>query len=351
MNRRPVTVFFKLGALGDTIMTTPALRAYRKSFPHEEIIYIIGKTCEAALLGNPNIDRLITFDDDAFYTGGVVTRMRTMFKVTNLIKSCRAEKIFIMQRDGAWDHAAKNAGITERFGFSDGKSKYLTRALTNWDEFHEVDAYIELCKLAEGFKPDGHVMNVYHSESEPERVASLTGRLFEKRVIAVAPGGRSGMKAEDDLRRWRGYLELIRKIVAESDCNVLVIGSKSDKDLLDTGGFDEARVKNLCGKIPVAGSYAALKRCTVLVANDGGAMILGAAAGIPVVSIFGPTSPLNRYPITNHLSRYIWLEKKCSPCIKNGSFPRRTNHSCMGDITPDMVFAEIKDVLSRIGQK
>ncbi|MCD8490809.1 MAG: hypothetical protein LRY51_02320 [Geovibrio sp.] len=99
MSRRPVTVFFKLGALGDTIMTTPALRAYRKSFPHEEIIYIIGKTCEAALLGNPNIDRLITFDDDAFYTGRMIARMKTVFKVTNLIKSFRAEKIFIMQRE------------------------------------------------------------------------------------------------------------------------------------------------------------------------------------------------------------------------------------------------------------
>lgn len=351
MSRRPVTVFFKLGALGDTIMTTPALRAYRKSFPHEEIIYIIGKTCEAALLGNPNIDRLITFDDDAFYTGGMIARMKTVFKVTNLIKSFRAEKIFVMQREGAWDNAAKSAGVPERYGFSEGKSKHLTRMLTNGDEFHDVDAYIELCKLAEGFKPDGHAMNVYHSEAEPERIRNLSGSLFDKKVIAVAPGGRSGMKTEDDLRRWRGYLELIKKITAETDCNVLVIGSRSDKELLDTSSFDESRVKNLCGKIPVAGSYAALKRCAMLIANDGGAMILGAAAGIPVVSIFGPTCPLNRYPITNHLSRYIWLEKKCSPCIKDGSFPKKTDHSCMKDITPDMVFAEVKDILGQLEKK
>lgn len=351
MSRRPVTVFFKLGALGDTIMTTPALRAYRKSFPHEEIIYIIGKTCEAALLGNPNIDRLITFDDDAFYTGGAIARMKTVFKVTGLIKSFKAGRIFIMQKDSSWNNAAKSAGVPERFGFGEEKNKHLTHALKNSDDFHEVDSYIEICKLAEGFRPDGHTMNVYHSEAEPERIKSLTGNLFSKKVIAVAPGGRSGMKAEDDLRRWRGYTELIRKIISETECNILVIGSRSDKELLDTNGFDEARVKNLCGKIPVAGSYAALKRCAMLVAGDGGAMILGAAAGIPVVSIFGPTNPLNRYPITNHLSRYIWLEKDCSPCIKDGHFPKKTDHACMEEITPDMVFAEVTDILEKSPQK
>lgn len=348
MERRPVTVFFKLGALGDTIMTTPALRAYRKSFPHVEIIYVVGKTCESALSGNPNIDRLITFDDDPIYYGGKISRIKMFFNVIKLLKSLKADKIFVMQKDDKWNYAAEKAGIAEKYGFSAKPSKSLDYFFDQPENMHEIDSYINLCLLEKGCKPDGQRLNLYNGEHEPERVLGLTGNLFRKTVIAIAPGGRSGLKAEDDLRRWGGYLELIKIILEKTDCNILVIGSRSDKKLLDTSTIEGERLLNICGKIPVGGSLVALKKSDLLISNDGGAMIIGAAAEIPVISIFGPTNPKGRQPLSNKLSRYIWLEKDCSPCIKNSSFPKKTDHSCMNDITPEAVLKEIQDVLSQL---
>ena len=37
---------FKIGALGDVLMTTPVLRNLRKTFPKAEITYLVGSFCD-----------------------------------------------------------------------------------------------------------------------------------------------------------------------------------------------------------------------------------------------------------------------------------------------------------------
>jgi heptosyltransferase-2 len=58
---------------------------------------------------------------------------------------------------------------------------------------------------------------------------------------------------------------------------------------------------------------AVLARCTAFVGNDSGIMHLAAATGIPLVAIFGPTSPV-RFGPWGINSRIVYSHLPCSPC-------------------------------------
>jgi ADP-heptose:LPS heptosyltransferase len=58
--------------------------------------------------------------------------------------------------------------------------------------------------------------------------------------------------------------------------------------LLDT--IPRTRLIDLMGRLDVLNAYACLMRCRIFIGNDSGLMHLAAAAGIPTLGLFGPTS-------------------------------------------------------------
>ncbi|ENN95565.1 glycosyl transferase family protein, partial [Methanocaldococcus villosus KIN24-T80] len=51
-------LLFKIGAIGDALMTTPLIRQLRKNFPNAQIDYLIGKHAHAVLEGNIYLNNL-----------------------------------------------------------------------------------------------------------------------------------------------------------------------------------------------------------------------------------------------------------------------------------------------------
>jgi ADP-heptose:LPS heptosyltransferase len=159
-----------------------------------------------------------------------------------------------------------------------------------------------------------------------------------------------------DTRRWplEHYRALTELILAHTDCRVLLIGSERDAPLTRQLVLDPRRTLDLAGQADPAGTAAALRRCALLIAHDSGPMHLGAAAGIPVIGLFGPTQPEEKVPLTHALSRYLWRgpELKCSPCYRDGVQPPCSHPQykfCMVSLTPAEVFAQAREILHARG--
>jgi heptosyltransferase-2 len=81
---------------------------------------------------------------------------------------------------------------------------------------------------------------------------------------------------------------------------ILLTGTQADgavaRDVRTLARHGE-RIIDLTGRTNIQLLAAVLKRCAVYVTNDTGAMHIGAAVGVPLVAIFGPTDPRTTSPV------------------------------------------------------
>src|SRR5260370_3096145 len=101
---------------------------------------------------------------------------------------------------------------------------------------------------------------------------------------------------------------------------------------------------DLTGKTAITDLPALLSQCHLFIGNDSGAMHVAAAAGLPIVAVFGPTDPFGTSPVTPRCS-IVQQKPYCSPC-----FLRRcpTDHRSLPAVTAGMVEAAARPWLSSI---
>jgi heptosyltransferase-2 len=73
-------------------------------------------------------------------------------------------------------------------------------------------------------------------------------------------------------------------------------------------------VRNLCGSTALADVVDLCAVADVAVSNDSGLLHLAAAAGAPVVAIYGSSSPAFTPPLTE-MATVVWRQLECSPCF------------------------------------
>ena len=86
---------------------------------------------------------------------------------------------------------------------------------------------------------------------------------------------------------------------------------------------------------------ALLSLSSFLVTNDSGPMHIGAALGVPLVAIFGPTDWRRTSPWTS-LAKVVRVEIDCSPCRRRVC---DRGHECMLGVTPGMVVDAARQLL------
>ncbi|MYE91634.1 glycosyltransferase family 9 protein, partial [Candidatus Poribacteria bacterium] len=54
-------LILRMGPLGETLLTTPVIRALRRRFPEAHIAYMVAPGREDLVSENPNLDEVITY--------------------------------------------------------------------------------------------------------------------------------------------------------------------------------------------------------------------------------------------------------------------------------------------------
>lgn len=159
---------------------------------------------------------------------------------------------------------------------------------------------------------------------------------LDKPVIALLPGAEYG-----EAKRWpvEYYASLANKLSNEG-YQVWILGSDKDRVAAEVIAKNDS-IANLCGKTLLEDSIDLLSVCRSAVTNDSGLMHIAAAVGIPLVAIYGSSTPDYTPPLTNK-AKIEYLALECSPCFKRECPLGHTN--CLKNITVNDVFNNVKNI-------
>jgi len=323
--------------VGDAVMAIPALEAIRRTHAQDEISLLARPAVADLFLGQAFADRILRYDFRGNHRGWL-GRGR-------LVAELRKEKFDIavlLQNafEAAW--LAWRAGIPERIGYArDARGPLLTKAIGVPREGeipkHESHYYLELLRRAGWIEASPEIPPIRLLVTEAARTAAESalrsaGARENAWRCAIAPGASYGAA-----KCWppERFALLADRLISECGADVIFFGTPGEKEI---AAHIRSKMKSgaisLVGETSMRDLAALFASCSIFIGNDSGAMHVAAAAGLPVIGIFGSTDPEGTAPVTEQFT-LIREAVSCSPC-----FLRRcpVDHRCMGRITVDSVY-------------
>ncbi len=344
-------VVIKPCCLGDLLMTTPLLEVIRHNYPDAKITYVAGTWSKVIVEHVPSVSSVIDCG-----TVGIPGRytLRNYFLLALRLRRKHFDLAFVLDRSPMLTLLPWLANVPRRVGpDSLGRGFSLTDRVTVSSSpkhlQHQADIYLDLARALK-LVVNHPYMRFVPTEAEQQQVPFTpdTSRL----PVAVFIGGGSNPGMELTSKRWpvERYREIVYKLVHERNAQVLLIGGSDDaalnSSLLHDLDVPEGSVLNLAGKTNFGESAALLQRCKLFIGNDSSPMHLAAAVNIPVIAIFGPTSPqeYGPYPLEDPKHIALWRNPKGRPCFFLGKMQLCTDCTCMQSVT----LADVWDAVQRL---
>jgi len=332
--------------LGDVIHSLPFLKAVKDTFPQASIEWVISKKLKGILEGNPLISELIVFDKDSWKS---IKNLPQTLKDISLLKKTLKTKHYDMVIDlqGLLRSGliALSAPAPLKIGFANARegSRYLyDRKVPVNGVSHAVDRYLEVAR-AIGARVDRIEFPLYIDSEAKERVKRLIGEINE--YIIIVPSARWYTK------RWPP--EYFASLISKLSIPCIITGAKVDEEIarkiikIEATGHGQQvteNILNLCGKTDLKELVALIAGAKAVVSNDSGPMHIGAALGVPVIALFGPTDPLKTGPYgwqKNRNLKVLRANVSCSPCFKK----KCKEPICMSNINVETVFEALREYL------
>ena len=230
------------------------------------------------------------------------------------------------------------AGIPKRIGYR-GEARYglLTdaRPLTKKALPRLVDRFAALA--ATRGSPVPMVTSPVLVPDVANRAAAMRALHLktDRPVMVLCPGAEFGAA-----KRWppNQFAELAAMFLRDG-LQVWIVGSPNDRiaadAVLNSLGDNVSKVRDLTARTDLGTAIDMLSAASVVISNDSGLMHAAAAVGVPLVALFGSSSPLYTPPLSP-LATIAKIEIACSPCFKRecplGHF------KCMRELKPPMVY-------------
>jgi len=349
--KRETALIVKLGAIGDVVMSLPVADAIKKESPACRITWLIGSRAAALIEGHPSIDELLVIDENDFWK----KRLFSLFKLLWTVRQRHFDRVYLLHWSTLFHVFFWLAGIPDRHGFArGGKSFGLTRSVPYGEGTGaplQVNQYLSVVSGA--YPQDNQVRLTPHLVLEPTLESSvlktMRTRFPDRAWITMAPGGGNNPKAQMPERRWpvSSFSQLAQELIRETSYAILILGDRSESQLLDALGPDMApHFLNLAGALTLKESAVLIKHSLLFIGNDSGLLHVAGAVGTPNLSFFGPTSPVDKVPVWTRY-RVLYRSEPCSPCYKFGVAPPCPYHlKCLTQISPDQALAECKALLA-----
>ena len=322
--------------IGDAVMTTPAMGRVRGAFPAAEIVVVANPLVAELFAHHPYCDRVIVFDKKRHHAGivGFLTFCR-------LLRRERFELAILLQNAIEAAIMAVLALIPYRAGYrTDGRGPLLNMGAPARDSkhgLHHVDYYLS---MLDDLELSGEQLQpqLYLEPTEQQWAADL---LSGGPWLAINPGAAYG-----SAKRWipERFAAVADTLAQEYGLKIVLTGGPAEAEIgADIEKSMKHRPRNLIGQTSVRQMMSVLERCSLMVTNDSGPMHVGAALGVPIVAVFGPTDHTTTSPRTSNC-RIVRHDVFCSPCMLRQC---PIDHRCMVGVTAEKVIAAARELLEK----
>jgi lipopolysaccharide heptosyltransferase II len=338
----------RLDALGDVIMTGPALRALKQSAPDRHITLLTSAAGVHAGRLMPCIDDIWSYE-------------APWMKGSHAGESAAGDRALISRlRQGAFDAAVL---------FTVYSQTPLPAALMCW--LADIPLRIAHCR-----ENPYHLLTDWIPEPEPESyirhevrrqldlVRHLGAEAESERLFLQIPGaafdnldgtlGPLRTKIDEAVVIHAGATAASRRYPAEQfavaadrlalawEGAIIFTGVESERPLVES---IRARMNvptySLVGRLQLAELAALLSRVRVLISNNTGAVHVAAAVGTPVVDLYALTNP--QHTPWQVPSRVLFHDVACKFCYKS-TCPQE-HHDCLRLVTPDEIVDAAAELL------
>lgn len=318
--------------LGDAVMSLPLLRHVRAVCPAASIAVVSPPTIADLWKLWPDADEVIAFD--------ALSERLALSDLVRFVRRLRARAFdAAVILPGGIEFALLHAlaGIPIRIGYaSDQRRRLLTHAQTVSDDNrsqHQSERYLSLLRLIDKGRPVTH-------DVHPPGLTLGTTPSRQRRAI-FHPWANYG-----PAKRWpaASFAELGSRILERCGAEVVLVGTADGaQNAAEINRQLRHRALDLTGRTSLRELCDVLRDASVVVSNDSGPAHLADALGVPVIVLFGSSSPTWTAP-RGAGAQVVHHPLECSPCF--GRTCRLGTYACLHAITVDEVFERIERVLS-----
>lgn len=335
--------------IGDTLMSTPGIRAIRERYPEARITALFRHKYIELFENNPHIDAIIP------YYGKYKGLLRTIralrkggFDLAVIFHGNDPDIIPLAYLSGA-PFIVRIPNDTTRFRFLLSNSELNEGNRVNPKD-HGIETRLRIARLVGCNSEDGRMVLVVEKEDEEFVNEYLKARSVGEGNVKI--GFQVG--ASTVSRMWFGdrFVELGRRLSQyDQRIKIIITGSPQEQKYcneIGEGIGNAGRVIVTAGRLRLRQVVALVKMLDLLVTPDTGIMHMAVALGTRTVCLFAMADHRISGPYPDRNGHYIIQKwRTCDPCVGKAC----EYQECMENITVDEVFESVKVILSELSNK
>ncbi len=357
-------LIFRIGHLGDTLVSLPAFWAVKKAFPEAEISLLTNTDANNPqyIAAQNVLPKEGLFDKWLKYPTGL-DKYKTIQAFKTLLLEIRRDKydavIYLMTRNRTLKQIRRDelffrlGGIKKIIGLKNLKENLIDldreKPLPVLDS--ELNFLLE-CLEAEKFplpekkklKPE-MLLNKEEKAFAENWLKAHCGEFFEnKRLIAIAPASKWDSKVWAEER----FIEVVERLIREENIFPVIFGGREDFEKGERMLEKWNRGANAAGNLNIRQAAAGLKKCLLYLGNDTGTMHLAASVETPCVGIFAAIDYEGRWQPYGTGHRIFRKKVECEGCFS----PECFNHGkCLDLISTGEVYEACLKILKESVRK
>ncbi|MBI4042628.1 MAG: glycosyltransferase family 9 protein [Deltaproteobacteria bacterium] len=322
-------------AVGDTLLSTPAIRAARENFPDAQLFLLCHERSFDLVKYNPHLQGIFLYRGKSKGNLRLVRKLkRYSFDASVILHGNDPEAVAIC----CFSRIPMIAGNAQ---------SRLALALTHpipkpSPHTHLIDHRISaVSALSPGsLKIKLYDMELYVGDEERRSISSWLGRKWKNQsgpIVALHPGGSIPTK------HWRKerWALLADCLARDYGARLVFIGGIKEREMGESILAQcSGHPLNAIGEFKLLQTAALLERAALCITTDSGPMHIALAVKTPVIALFGPDRPQSSGPHPYTSVKNTVLESN-PPCKATCDRRSCQDNICMAEISVAQVLASV----------